>query len=166
MLAIDSSPQISDSVFHIAQTVLAFAVFLGAVAASRWGIRIFISDRRRTSHPSLRFYSSVFVVAIVSLLLLRGLVRKASNLYRICHQRFALQSGIGLASYHFSRFLLWVDSHGCLLVGHIGGRFCARVRGQTDRSMAAPASRRHNVRRNQSPVSCHQNNSDGQPIVP
>jgi hypothetical protein len=50
MLAIESSPQISNSVFHIARTVLAFAVFLGAV--SRWGIRRFISDRGRTSHPS------------------------------------------------------------------------------------------------------------------
>ena len=76
MLAMNSNPQISQSVFHIFQTFLGFAVFLGAVAASRWGIRRFISDRGRTSHPSLRFYSSVFVVAIVSLLLLRGLVEK------------------------------------------------------------------------------------------
>ena len=76
MLAIDSSPQIANSVFHIARTFLAFAVFLGAVATSRWGIRRFISDRGRTSHRSSKFYASVFVVAIVSLLLLRGLVEK------------------------------------------------------------------------------------------
>jgi flagellar biogenesis protein FliO len=76
MLAIDSNQQISNSVFHIAQTLLGFAVFLGAVAASRWGIRRFISDRGRGSHRSLKFYSFAFVVAIVSLLLLRGPVEK------------------------------------------------------------------------------------------
>jgi small-conductance mechanosensitive channel len=97
MLAIDSSPQISDSVFHIAQTVLAFAVFLGAVAASRWGIRIFISDRRRTSHPSLRFYSSVFVVASVSLLLLRGLVEKLGT-----------SIGSAISASRFSQGLAWL----------------------------------------------------------
>lgn len=76
MLAMDSTPHISNSVFHIAHTFLGFAVFLGAVAASRWGIRRFISDRGRTSHRSLKFYSSLFVLAIVSLLLLRGVVEK------------------------------------------------------------------------------------------
>jgi small-conductance mechanosensitive channel len=76
MLAIDSSPQISNSVFHIAKIVLGFAVFLGAIAASRWGIRRYILDRARASDPSFRRHLSVFVVAIVSLLLLRGLVEK------------------------------------------------------------------------------------------
>ena len=83
MLAIDSSPQISNSVFHIAQTFLAFAVFLGAMATSRWGIRRFISDRGRTSHRSSKSYASVFVVAIVSLLLLRGLVEKLLTSHKI-----------------------------------------------------------------------------------
>jgi small-conductance mechanosensitive channel len=97
MLAIVSSPQISDSVFHIAQTLLAFAVFLGAVAASRWSIRIFISDRGRTSHPSLRFYASVFIVAIVSLLLLRGLVEKLGT-----------SIGSAISASRFSQGLAWL----------------------------------------------------------
>src|SRR5580692_11158177 len=97
MLAIDSSPQISNSIFHIAQTVLAFAVFLGAVAASRWGVRRFISDRGRTSHPSLRFYSSVFVAAIVSLLLLRGLVEKLGT-----------SIGSAISASRFSQGLAWL----------------------------------------------------------
>jgi small-conductance mechanosensitive channel len=97
MLAIDSSPRISDSVFHIAQTFLSFAVFLGAVAASRWGIRRFISDRGRSSHRSMKFYSAVFVVAIVSLLLLRGLVEK-----------LGISIGSAISAWRFSQELGWL----------------------------------------------------------
>lgn len=97
MLAIDSSPQISDSVFHIAQTFLAFAVFFGAVATSRWGIRRFISDRGRTSHRSSKFYASVSVVAIVSLLLLRGLVEK-----------LGISIGSAISASRFSQGLGWL----------------------------------------------------------
>jgi small-conductance mechanosensitive channel len=95
MLAIDSGPQISQSPFHIFQTFVAFALFLGAVAASRWGIRRFVSDRGRTSHRSLKFYSSVLVVVVVSLLLLRGLVEKlgASIASAISASRFS--QGLG-----------------------------------------------------------------------
>jgi len=93
----DSSPQISNSVFHIAQTFLAFAVFLGAVAASRWGIRRFISDRGRTSHRSSKFYASVFVVAIVSLLSLRGLVEK-----------LGISMGSAISASRFSQGLGWL----------------------------------------------------------
>jgi small-conductance mechanosensitive channel len=91
----DSSPQISNSVFHIAQTFLGFAVFFGAVAAARWGIRRFISDRGRTSHRSSRFYSSVFVVAIVSLLLLRGLVEKLGTSIGSAINASRLNEGLG-----------------------------------------------------------------------
>jgi hypothetical protein len=97
MLAIDSSPQIANSVFHIARTFLAFAVFLGAVATSRWGIRRFISDRGRTSHRSSKFYASVFVVAIVSLLLLRGLVEK-----------LGISIGSAISASRFSQGLGWL----------------------------------------------------------
>ena len=82
MLAIDSSQQITNSVFHIGHTLLGFAVFLGAIVASRWGIRRFISDRGRRSHRSLRFYSFAFVIAIVFLLLLRGLVEKLGRMVK------------------------------------------------------------------------------------
>jgi len=97
MLAMDSNPQISQSAFHIFQTFLGFVVFLGAVAASRWGIRRFISDRGRTSHRSLRFYSFVFVVAIVLLLLLRGLVEKLGT-----------SIGSAISSSRFSAGLGWL----------------------------------------------------------
>ena len=97
MLAIDSSPQIANSVFHIARTFLAFAVFLGAVATSRWGIRRFISDRGRTSHRSSKFYASVFVVAIVSLLLPRGLVEK-----------LGISIGSAISASRFSQGLGWL----------------------------------------------------------
>jgi hypothetical protein len=59
MLAIDSSPQTSNSVFHIAKTFLGLAVFLGTFVVSRWGIRRFISDRGRTPHRSSKLYASV-----------------------------------------------------------------------------------------------------------
>ena len=95
MLAIDPSPQISNSVFHIAQTFLAFAVFLGAVATSRWGIRRFISDRGRTSHRSSNFYASVFVVAAASLLLLRGLVEKVGVLIGSAISASRFSQGLG-----------------------------------------------------------------------
>src|SRR5260370_2082259 len=123
MLAIDSSPQISNSVFHIAQTVLGFAVFLGAVAVGRWGIRRFISGAGRASHPSVRFYSCVFVVAIVSLLLLRGLVERlgASIASAISTSRFSQGLGwlvtIFLGFYYVLIFtsifllaILWIGS--------------------------------------------------------
>jgi hypothetical protein len=102
--------------------------------------------------------------AIVSLLLLRGLVEKLGTSIGSAISASRFSKGLAWLVTIFYVFLLCVDSHVCLLVGHVGGRFCARVRGQTDRSMAGPASRKHNVRRNRSPVSCHQNNSVGQPI--
>jgi small-conductance mechanosensitive channel len=97
MLAVDSSPQISNSVFHIAQTFLALAVFFGTVVASRWGIRRFISDRGRTSPRSSKFYASAFVVAIVSLLLLRGLVEK-----------LGISIGSAISASRFSQGLGWL----------------------------------------------------------
>ncbi len=77
------------------QTFLAFVVFLGAVAASRWGIQRFVSDRARTSHPSLNFYSAVFVVAIVSLLLLRGLVEELGTSIGSAISGSRLSQGLG-----------------------------------------------------------------------
>jgi small-conductance mechanosensitive channel len=97
MLGIDSSPQIFNSVFHIAQTFLGLAVFFGTVVVSRWGIRRFISDRGRTSHRSSKFYASVFVVAIVSLLLLRGLVEK-----------LGISIGSAISASRFSQGLGWL----------------------------------------------------------
>jgi small-conductance mechanosensitive channel len=76
MQVIDSSRQISESAFHIFRTLFGIAVFFGAIAVSRWGIRRFVSGPRRTSHRSSRFYLSVLVVVIASLLLMRGLVEK------------------------------------------------------------------------------------------
>jgi small-conductance mechanosensitive channel len=49
------------------------------------------------SHPSLRFYSSVFVVAIVSLLLLRGLVEKLGT-----------SIGAAVSASRFSQGLAWL----------------------------------------------------------
>jgi small-conductance mechanosensitive channel len=98
MLAIDSSPQISNSVFHIARTVLGFAVFLGAVAASRWGIRRYILGRARASDPSFRLHLSVFIVAIGSLLLLRGLVEKLGTSIGSAISASRFSEGLGLVT--------------------------------------------------------------------
>jgi small-conductance mechanosensitive channel len=76
MQAIDTNSHVSESIFHLLRTFVGFAVFFGAVAVSRWGILRFVSVRGRTFHRSSKFYSSVLVVGIVSLLLLRALAEK------------------------------------------------------------------------------------------
>jgi hypothetical protein len=57
--AIESSRQLSESAFHILRTFVGFAVFFGAVAISRWGIRRFVLERGRISNRSSKFYPSV-----------------------------------------------------------------------------------------------------------
>ena len=91
MQAIESSQQFSESAFHIFRTLVGFTVFFVAVAASRWGIRQFVSDHGRISNRSWKFYPSVLIVVIASLLLLRGLVEKLGSAigYAISASRFS-----------------------------------------------------------------------------
>ena len=74
-----TSGHVSESAFHILRTLVSFAVFMGAVAVSRWGIRKFVLERGKPTHPSSKVYLTVFVVSIAALLLLRGPIEKLST---------------------------------------------------------------------------------------
>jgi len=97
MQVIDTSGHVSESTFHILRTLVLFAVFMGAVVVSRWGIRKFILGRGRTPHRNSKFYSIVFVVLIASLLLLRSPI-----------ERLAADIRSAISASHTSEALSWL----------------------------------------------------------
>jgi small-conductance mechanosensitive channel len=75
--AIDQNLDIAETSFHLIQFVLRLLIFVGAVAACRWGLRTFLLSRNRKSARWLNLFSAGNLVVLVVLLLLRGPAEKA-----------------------------------------------------------------------------------------
>lgn len=72
MQAIDQSGGIAESTFRLLRFFLDLLVFLGAVAAARWGVRTFLLKRGGRSDRWRRTFSAVNIVVIALLLLVRN----------------------------------------------------------------------------------------------
>ena len=72
MQAIDQSGGIAESTFRLLRFFLDLLIFLGAVAAARWGVRAFLLERGGRSDSWRRTYSAVNIVVIALLPALRN----------------------------------------------------------------------------------------------
>jgi small-conductance mechanosensitive channel len=72
MQAVDQTGGIAEPVFRLFRFFVQCLIFLAAVAASRWGIRTFLLNRKGKSHRWRNTFSAVSLVVLVFLLLLRG----------------------------------------------------------------------------------------------
>jgi small-conductance mechanosensitive channel len=72
MQAVDQSGNIAESAFRLFRLFVQCLIFLAAVAASRWGIRIFLLNRGGTSDRRRNSYSAANLAVLVLLLFLRG----------------------------------------------------------------------------------------------
>ena len=76
MQAIDQNLDIAETSFHLIQFVLRLLIFVGAVAACRWGLRTFLLSRNRKSARWLNLFSAGNLVALIVLRLLRDPAEK------------------------------------------------------------------------------------------
>src|SRR5208283_4517572 len=72
MQGVDQGGDIAGPAFRLLHFFLDFLIFIGAVAAARWGIRNFLLKRGERNDRWRNIFSAVSIVAVVLFLLLQG----------------------------------------------------------------------------------------------
>ncbi len=98
MQGIDQSGSIAEPAFRLFRLFVQCLIFLAAVAASRWGIRTFLLNRRGKSHRWRNSFSAVNLVVLVFLFLLRGPAEKLLTAVGDAIGRLRPQSELGWLS--------------------------------------------------------------------
>jgi len=158
--ALDQTGSMTESAFRLFRLFLNLLVFLAAVAATRWGIRIFLLNRGGRSQRWRNSFSAINLVVLVLFLLLRDPAERVLTAAGDALARLRPVSELGwLSAFLVGIYYVLIASSFLLLAIYFVG-FGLLVCRPADRCLAGPAPRKRHGRRIQSAIPCQQSAAD------